>query len=132
MVGSRVVKVFIIDDHADVRQALRMRLSSTADVVVVGDAGEAEEALRQLRALHPDIVLIESKRTDGRGLEIISWVAQGRLAEAVLVLTSYPSEWERWAAHRAGAAHYLLKEIDSPVLIDQIRRTALEHLAPLP
>jgi DNA-binding NarL/FixJ family response regulator len=125
------VKVFIIDDHAEVRQALRMRLSSIPDMAVVGDAGEAEAALQQLRALHPDIVLIESKRTDGRGLEIISWIAQSRLAEAVLVLTSYPSEWERWAAHRAGAAHYLLKEIDSPVLIEQIRRTALEHLAPL-
>jgi two-component system nitrate/nitrite response regulator NarL len=121
------ISVFIIDDHAEVRQALKTRLSSAPDMRVVGETGEAEEAIQQLRRLRADIVLIESKRADGRGLEIISWIAQGRLAGAVIVLTSYPSEWERWAAHRAGATHYLLKDIDSPVLIDQIRRAAAER-----
>jgi DNA-binding NarL/FixJ family response regulator len=125
------IKVFIIDDHVEVRQALKTRLSSAPDMQVVGDTGEADDALRQLRALHADIVLIESKRADGRGLEIINWIAQSRLAGPVIVLTSYPSEWERWAAHRAGAAHYLLKDIDSPCLIDQIRRAAAERLTPI-
>ena len=118
------IRILIIDDHADVRQALKACLSSAPGMLVVGDTGEAEEGLRQTVALRPHIVLVETKRADGRGLEIVNWIAQSGLGARVIVLTSYPSEWERWAAHRAGAARYLLKDIGSPLLIDQIRVTA--------
>ena len=55
------------------------------------------------------------------------WIAalSVALGAAVIVLTSYPSEWERWAAHRAGALNYLLKDIDSALLIERIRQAAL-------
>ena len=115
------IRVFIMDDHADVRQALAARLGSAPEMVVVGDTGEAEAGLEKIKTLRPDVALIETKRADGRGLEIVNWIALSGVGTRVIVLTSYPSEWERWAAHRAGADCYLLKDIGSPALIDRIR-----------
>ncbi len=115
------LKVYLIDDHPAVRQALRERLCSAQGILVVGETGEAEAGLLAVRTLRPDVVIVETKRADGRGLEIVSWIAQSGLGAKVVVLTSYPSEWERWAAHRAGASLYLLKDIDSPQLVEQVR-----------
>jgi DNA-binding NarL/FixJ family response regulator len=131
MAGS--IRVLIIDNHDEVRQALKCRLSSASDMAIVGDVAEAEAAINLVRTLHPDVVLVETKRADGRGLELINWIAESGLGSVVVVLTSYPSEWERWAAHRAGAVNYLLKEIDSPLLIERIRQAAALFPAhPLP
>ena len=116
-----LIQVYLIDDHAAVRQALLARLCATPGLHVVGETGEAEAGLLEVKTLRPDVVIVETKRADGRGLEIVSWIAQSGLGAKVVVLTSYPSEWERWAAHRAGAALYLLKDIASPDLVRQIQ-----------
>lgn len=123
---QRPVRVFIIDDHDDVRQALAMRLRASAAIDVIGESGEAEASLIQVQAQRPQVVLVETKRADGRGLEIVSWLALSGLELRVFVLTSYPSEWERWAVHRAGAQHYFLKEIDTAQLIEQIQCAAAQ------
>ncbi len=127
---SEPIRVFVVDDHADVRRALAAQLAAAPDVQVVGEAGDAEAALNQIRAQPVEVALVESKRADGRGLELISCLVQSNHVRLVLVLTSYPSEWERWAAHRAGAARYLLKDIGSSELIALIRR-AVAELPPL-
>jgi DNA-binding NarL/FixJ family response regulator len=118
------VRILLVDEHAHVRQALRSRLDSAPGLEVVGDVADAETALQLVRALHPELVVIETKRSDGRGLELISWIAQSGLGSVVVVLTSYPSDWERWAAHRAGAVHYLLKDIDTSQLLEHLRDAA--------
>ncbi len=120
---SGEIRIFIIDDHEVVRQALTARLNAAEGMTVVGETGDAEQGLLQARALRPHVVLVETKRGDGRGLELVSLIARYGGAR-VIVLTSYPSEWERWAAYRAGAACYLLKDIGSPQLIEQIRAVA--------
>jgi DNA-binding NarL/FixJ family response regulator len=119
------IKVYVVDNHEDVRRALVARLCTTPDLVVVGDTGEAEKALQEVKDLRPDVVLVETKRGDGRGLEIVNWIAHSGVGAHILVLTSYPSDWEEWAAHRAGAAYYLLKDIDSPRLVEEIRQLAV-------
>ena len=124
---SGPLRILIIDDHDDVRHALTARLSSAPGMAVVGETADAEDGLLKTRTLRPDVVVLETKRADGRGLEIVSWIAQSGIGARVIVLTSYPSEWERWAAHRAGAARYLLKDIASPLLIEHIRSAA--HLS---
>ena len=118
---SAPLRILLIDDHDDVRRALMARLNSAPGMTVVGETADAEDGLLKTRTLRPDVVVVETKRTDGRGLEIVSWIAQSGIGTRVIVLTSYPSEWERWAAHRAGAARYLLKDIASPLLIEHIR-----------
>lgn len=112
--------VYIADEHESVRSALADRLDRTADLTVIGQAGDAEEVLKEIRKEQPDVVLIEVKRSDGLGLEIVRQITTLPFSPLLIVLTSYASHWEQEAARRAGAALYLLKEIDSDELIRHI------------
>lgn len=118
------VRVLIVDDHDDVRRALVARLSASPLVQVVGNTAAPNGELLTGMAAPPDVVLVETKRADGRGLEIVRRVVSSPLGAQVIVLTSYHSEWERLTAFCAGAARYLLKDIGSPQLIDEIRAVA--------
>jgi DNA-binding NarL/FixJ family response regulator len=113
-------RVYIIDEHADVRTALAERLASEAELHVLGHSGDAEEAMNIGMEEKPDVVLIEVKRSDGMGLEILRQLASLPHQPRVAVLTTYPSSWEQEAAERAGAIAYLLKDIDSEELVRSI------------
>ncbi len=113
-------RVYIVDEHETVRQALADRLGRAADLKIVGHSGNADQAITEVRQGSPDVVLIEVKRSDGLGLEILRQVAEMPNPPRVLVLTSYRSAWEEQAAIRAGADSYLLKDIDSEDLIRRI------------
>jgi DNA-binding NarL/FixJ family response regulator len=117
-------RVYIIDEHADVRTALAERLAREADLQVIGHSGDAEEAINIGKEEKPDIVLIEVKRSDGMGLEILRQLATLPHRPRVAVLTTYPSSWEQEAAERAGAIAYLLKDIDSEELVRSIANVA--------
>lgn len=117
-------RVYIVDDHDPVRLALADRLTRAAQIRVLGHSGHAEEALTEIRRTQPDVVLLEVKRSDGLGLEVLRQVAEMPNPPKVLVLTSYPSEWEAQAATRAGAYSYLLKDIDPEELIRNIAEFA--------
>jgi DNA-binding NarL/FixJ family response regulator len=113
-------RLLIIDEHRAVRQALVSRLQQTGKLEVVGSTGSAEEGLLQVEALRPNIVLLETKRSDGSGLETCRRIARSHPDTAVIVLTSYDDEDERQAAYMAGATRYLLKDIDSTRLLCEI------------
>ena len=113
-------RLLIIDEHRAVRQALVSRLQQTGKLEVVGSTGSAEEGLLQVEALRPSIVLLETKRSDGTGLETCRRIARSHPHTTVIVLTSYEDEDERQAAYMAGATRYLLKDIDSSRLVTEI------------
>lgn len=113
-------RIFIVDERPAVRLALVDRLSQAPGIEVIGHTGDALEVATRVAEARPDVVLVEVKRSDGMGLEIIRQVTSLENAPRALVLTSYVSEWEHEAARRAGASGYLLKEIDSEELIRQI------------
>ncbi|NIS82645.1 MAG: response regulator [Anaerolineales bacterium] len=113
-------RLYIADEHASVRSALAERLERDASLTVIGQSGNAEEMLREIRQDKPDVVLVEVKRSDGMGLEIIRQISNLPEPPYLIVLTSYPSEWEEEAANRAGATAYLLKNIATGDLIHHI------------
>jgi DNA-binding NarL/FixJ family response regulator len=113
-------RLLIIDEHRAVRQALVSRLQQTGKLEVVGSTGSAKEGLLQVEALRPNIVLLETKRSDGTGLETCRRIARSHPPTTVIVLTSYDDEDERQAAYMAGATRYLLKDIDSSQLVSEI------------
>lgn len=113
-------RLLIIDEHRAVRQALVSRLQQTGEVEVVGSTGSTQEGLLQVEALRPNIVLLETKRSDGTGLETCRRIARRHPNTTVIVLTSYDDEDERQAAYMAGATRYLLKDIDSTQLVCEI------------
>jgi two-component system NarL family response regulator len=114
------LKLLLIDDHPEVAQALAARLRAAPGLEVLPPEADAESALRQAAAQQPAVVLVETKRGDGRGLELVSEIARTQPQACVIVLTSYPSEWEAWAMRRAGAADYLLKEIGTGALVERV------------
>lgn len=113
--------VYLVDEHEAVRIALAERLTRAEGVRLLGHAGEATHVVETVRQDHPDVVLLEIKRGDGMGLELLRQLHELPDSPQVIVLTSYPTEWEKDAARRAGAAAYLLKEIGSEELIRHIQ-----------
>jgi two-component system, NarL family, response regulator DevR len=112
--------IYIVDEHQPVRGALAERLGRADEVAILGHSGDVHEVMEAVGRDHPDIVLLEIKRADGMGIELLRQLAHLPDPPQVIVLTSYPTEWEKEAARRAGAAAYLLKDIDSDELIRHI------------
>lgn len=112
--------VYIVEENVPVMTALADRLSLVPDIQVLGYGSDDEQAFNEIMDSRPDVVLIEVKRTDGMGFELLRKVAALSPKPKIFVLTSYPSEWEEDAAKRAGANGYLLKNLDSQELIGLI------------
>jgi DNA-binding NarL/FixJ family response regulator len=117
-------RLLIIDDHEDVREALASRLDARPDIDVIGCTGSWKTGLRQTLELQPEVVLLETKRMDGEGLGALRRLHDQCSRTDVIILTSYPDAEERAAARSAGAARYLLKDIDTAQLVSEIRCVA--------
>ena len=113
-------RLLIIDEHDAVRQALKARLNAADGLDVVGCTGCWKIGLQEAVAKRPDVVLLETKRTDGQGLEALRCLAERCPATSLFVLTTYPDADERDEALRVGAVRYVLKEIDTPQLVREI------------
>jgi len=120
----RRTRVLIIDDHETVRQALESRLHAAEEVEVVGCTGSWQEGLHLSTDHSPDVVLLETKRSDGEGMDALRKLRAECPSTCIIVLTSYPDSEERREALRAGAVRYLLKEIGSSYLVQYIQAAA--------
>jgi len=120
------IRLYIIDEHITVRKALAERLDQAANLLVVGHAGDVEEAMGDVQEKKPDIILLEVKRKDGMGLEILRSIVSMECSPRIAVLTSYPTKWEEDAALRAGAVCYMMKDLDAEELISMIARCAIK------
>jgi DNA-binding NarL/FixJ family response regulator len=121
----------IIDDRETVRQALEARLRHAPEIEIVGSSGSSEEGIQAALSLAPDVVLLEVKMADGKGLDTCRHIKQAHLNTDVIILTSYVDEAERQAAFQAGASSYVLKDIDSQRLIraiESIRVSRNHHM----
>jgi DNA-binding NarL/FixJ family response regulator len=117
-------RLYIIDEHVTVRTALAECLDQATNLLVIGHAGDVKEVMRDVEEKKPDIVLLEVKRKDGMGLEILRSIVAMDYSPRIAVLTSYPTKWEEDAALRAGAVCYMMKDIDSEELIRMIEQCA--------
>ena len=120
-----MVKLLIVDNHAQVREALERRLSTAVGLEIIGSTGSYEDALRKAIAFTPDVVLLETKAQDG--LETLHTLCQLLTESAIIVLTSYPDSREEDEVRAMGASRYLLKTLDTRALIHEIR-TAARHV----
>ena len=118
------IRVLIADDHAVVRQGLRTFLELQEDIEVVGDAADGEAALAGVQRHEPDVVLMDLVMPNLGGVEAIRRLRELRPETRVLVLTSFLDDEKLFPAVRAGAAGYLLKDIEPAELVRAIRTVA--------
>jgi DNA-binding NarL/FixJ family response regulator len=114
-------RLLIIDDHDTVREALEARLHTAASIDIVGCTGCWRTGLRDAAKLKPDVVLLETKRADGQGLEALRRLTRQCPHTSVVILTSYPDAEEETEARRMGVVRYVLKDIDTPQLVREIQ-----------
>ena len=118
------ITVFLLDDHEMVRRELRELLEAEPDIRVVGDAGTAAAALTQIRALHPDVAILDVRLPDSDGIAVCREVRAQMPDTACLMLTAYHDDKAGRDAIRAGCAGYLLKKIRSAALPSAVRKVA--------
>ncbi len=118
----RNIRVFIIDNNQRVRRQLTQALMREQDFQLVGDMPADYEAVQKVLELRPDLIILEIKTGDDRGLTICRELSQKAPEVAILVLTSYIDEAERINAFIAGANSCLLKDFPSKTLVQKIRR----------
>ena len=122
-----LTRLLIIDDHDAVREALEAQLRTTVWVDVVGCTGCWKIGLQEAMRLQPDVVLLETKRADGQGLEALRRLTRQCPHASIVVLTSYPDAEEQQEACRVGAMRYVLKDIDTPQLVREIQAAVRPH-----
>ncbi|MEX5707025.1 MULTISPECIES: response regulator transcription factor [unclassified Parafrankia] len=118
------IRVFLLDDHEVVRRGLRDLLSEESDIVVVGEAGRADEAIADIIMLRPDVAVLDARLQEGSGIEVCRHVRSHDPEIACLILTSFDDEDALFTAIMAGAAGYVLKQIRGTALVDAVRQVA--------
>jgi NarL family two-component system response regulator LiaR len=119
-----MIRVLICDDHKVVRQGLRFLLSSEPGIEVAGEAADGAAALDAIRALAPDVVLLDLLMPRLDGLGVLAAMQAGGLSAAVLVLTSSADDQHLVQALRAGALSYLPKTAGVDQVIEAVRAAA--------
>jgi DNA-binding NarL/FixJ family response regulator len=117
-------RVFLLDDHEIVRRGLRELIEAEDDLVVVGEAGTAEEAYGRIPATSPHVAVLDVRLPDGDGIEVCREVRSKHPEISCIMLTSFSDDDAVYAAIMAGASGYVLKQVRGSDLIDGIRRVA--------
>ena len=147
---SEPIRVFLVDDQQMVRAGFRMLVESQDDMVVVGEAGDGGEALEKLAVTRADVVLMDVRMPRMDGVEATRRLLAGAPGDdsgpRVIVLTTFDLDEHAFAAIRAGASAFLLKDATPPELLGAIRsvhagdavvapsttKRLLDHFAALP
>lgn len=115
------IKCLVVDDHTLFRDGLRHVLASQPDLEVVGEAGNAAEALERVRELHPDVVLMDIGMPGMSSFEAARTMEKNFPGTRLIFLTMYEDEEYLLQCLDVGAAGYLLKDAPAPDLIDAVR-----------
>jgi len=115
------IKVLVADDHAVVRNGLKMLLELEEDIVVAGEAANGQQAVEEANRICPDVVLMDLTMPELDGIEATKLLRESCPGAKVLVLTSIADDAQVLAALRAGAIGYLLKEASPEEVSESVR-----------
>ena len=119
--AEETIRVLVVDDHAVVREGLRTFLELQDGIEVVGEAGDGEEGVREAQRLRPDVILMDLTMPGQDGVWAMQRLRDMVPAARIVVLTSNADDSRLLAAIRAGAAGYLLKNVQPQELARAVR-----------
>jgi two-component system, NarL family, response regulator DevR len=126
--GGVPIRIFLLDDHELVRRGVRDLLWTEDDLVVVGEASTAAEALERIAQTRPEVAVLDVRLGEGRGeptgIEVCREIRSAHPEVACLMLTSFADDEALFASIMAGASGYVLKQISGNELTTAIRRVA--------
>lgn len=115
------IRILLADDHAVLRDGLRLLLGGQADLEVVGEAADGRAAVRQAQALTPHVALVDIAMPDLNGIEATRRIREAAPATRVIVLSMHSAPGHVLRAFQAGALGYLLKESAGSEVVEAIR-----------
>jgi len=119
---EKKAKILVVDDHAVVRKGLQFFLESNPSFEVIGEAESGEESVVKARELKPDIILMDVRMPGLNGIEACRMILEEQPEIKVVMLTSYSDEESVMASILAGARGYILKKVDTDILMRDLQR----------
>ena len=117
---EETIRVLIVDDHIVVREGLRAFISTQSGVEIIGEAESGEQAVKLVRQLHPDVILMDLVMAGMGGIEATRCIKKENPDARILVLTSFADDDKVFPAIKAGALGYLLKDSTPQQLLQAI------------
>jgi DNA-binding NarL/FixJ family response regulator len=121
MTVTEAIRVLLVDDQKLIRLGFRLVLEAEPDLAVVGEAGDGQEALQLVREAAPDVVLMDVRMPQMDGIEATRRIVAEHPAVRIVVLTTFDLDEYAFAALRAGASGFLLKDAHPQELTAAIR-----------
>lgn len=118
------IRVVVVDDHAVVRSGIKLLLDSHDDIEVVGEAGNAQDAVFRVRELTPDVILLDLVMPGESGIEVLPKLLKEAPGTKVLVLSMQDEPSYVREAFAAGASGYVLKEAADEEVVSAVREIA--------
>jgi two-component system, NarL family, response regulator NreC len=122
-----VIRAVVVDDHAVVRSGIRLLLDREEDIEVIGEAGNAKDAIFRARALKPDVILLDVVMPGQSGIEALPALLKEAPETKVLVLSMQDDPTYVREAFAAGASGYVLKEAADEEVVAAVREIASGH-----
>ena len=122
--AARRTGILLVDDQSLLRMGFRLVLEAEDDLVVLGEAGDGEQAVRQALALRPDVVLMDVRMPGMNGIDATTRIVAALPECRVIILTTFDLDEYAFAALRAGASGFLLKDARPAELVAAIRDVA--------
>ncbi|CUI04963.1 response regulator transcription factor [Massilia sp. P8910] len=119
-----IIRVFIADDHAIVREGLKQILAESPDIIVAGEAEDGVDAIKQVRKARCHVMLLDISLPDRSGIEVLKLVKKEHPELAVLMLSMHREDQYAIRSLKAGAAGYLTKQSAPRELVTAIRQVA--------
>jgi len=116
------IRILAVDDHPVLREGIAALIARQSDMSLVGEAANAQEAVRQYRSVRPDVTLMDIQMPEGNGINAIVDIRREFPAARIIVLTTYSGDVLANRALKAGACGYLLKGAVRKELIETIRQ----------
>lgn len=117
---SESIRILIADDHAVVREGLRAVIAAEPGMELVGEAKDGIEAVLKARSLQPDVILLDLVMPGQDGVEAIGQIMGENPGARILVVTGFGDDEKLFAAIKAGALGYLLKDASPQILLQAI------------